>query len=119
MQEILSFLDGKEETRDDRDMKEWRRQKSEARARMAAMQALPYEVKKKRSELRAYEFMDQLEERGKCAHVSVGGLDSITLHVFLKSIGIDVPAISVSGLEDRSIQKVHKALGIKIGRAHV
>lgn len=49
-------------------------------------------------------------ERGFNAHVSVGGLDSITLFVFLKSIGVHVPAISVSGLEDKSIQKVHKAL---------
>ena len=44
--------------------------------------------------------------------MAVGGLDSITLHVFLRSIGIDVPAISVSSLEDKSIQKVHKALGV-------
>jgi len=27
-------------------------------------------------------------------------------------VGIDVPAISVSGLEDKSIQKIHKELGI-------
>ena len=81
---------------------------------MVAMQKLPYEVKKKRSELRAHEFVEQMDERGKNAHVSVGGLDSITLHVFLKSIGIDVPAISVSALEDKSIQKVHKGLGITL-----
>lgn len=31
-----------------------------------------------------------------------------------QSVGIDVPAISVSGLEDKSIQRVHKALGITI-----
>ena len=46
------------------------------------------------------------------AHVSVGGLDSIVLLLFLRKIGIDVPAISVSALEDRSIQKVHKKLGV-------
>lgn len=117
MQEILDFLGGEEIEEiplTDEELVKWRKQKSEARARMAAMQALPYEVKKKRSELRANEFIEQMDERGKSAHVSVGGLDSITLHVFLKSIGIDVPAISVSGLEDKSIQKVHKALGITI-----
>lgn len=117
MQEILDFLGGEEIEEiplTDEELVKWRKQKSEARARMAAMQALPYEVKKKRSELRVNEFIEQMDERGKSAHVSVGGLDSITLHVFLKSIGIDVPAISVSGLEDKSIQKVHKALGITI-----
>ena len=78
------------------------------------MQNLPYEVKKKRSELRANEFIEEMDKRGLNAHVSVGGLDSITLFVFLHSIGIHVPGISVSGLEDKSIQKVHKALGITI-----
>ena len=93
---------------------EWKDKKSKARAKMVAMQRLPFDVKKKRSELRANEFAEQMEERAKEAHVSVGGLDSITLHVFLKSIGIDVPSISVSSLEDKSIQKVHKALGVTI-----
>lgn len=45
-------------------------------------------------------------------YVSVGGLDSITLFFFLKSIGIDVPAVSVSSLEDVSIQKIHKQIGV-------
>ena len=116
MQEILDFLseDEKEIPVKDKNLEEWKKKKSEARARMVAMQRQPYEVKKKRSEFRANEFVDQMDERGKEAHVSVGGLDSITLHVFLKSIGINVPAISVSSLEDRSIQKVHKALGITV-----
>ena len=117
MQEILDFLGGEEIEEPpitDEELVKWRKKKREARARMAAMQALPYEEKKKRSELRANEFSEQMDERGKSAHVSVGGLDSITLHIFLKSIGIDAPAISVSGLEDKSIQKVHKALGITI-----
>lgn len=48
-------------------------------------------------------------------HISVGGLDSITLLCLIRSMGLDeedVPAISVSGLEDSSIQKIHKQLGI-------
>ena len=119
MQKMLGFPGEEEEEipADDKalkDQEEWKKQKREARARMVAMQRLPYEVKKRRSELRANEFLEQMYDRGKEAHVSVGGLDSITLHVFLKSIGIDVPAISVSGLEDKSIQKVQKALGITI-----
>lgn len=72
-------------------------------------QSLPYEAKVHHAERRAKEFYNELD--GHC-HVSVGGLDSITLLLFLRSIGIDVPAISVSVLEDKSIQKIHKQLGV-------
>lgn len=116
MQQILDFMseetDGTEVP--DEGFTEWKKKKSEARARMAAMQNLPYEIKKRKSEIRAYEFVDQMDQRGFHAHVSVGGLDSIVLFIFLKSVGIHVPAISVSSLEDRSIQRVHKALGVTI-----
>lgn len=121
MQETLNFLnrDNAGEIPDQDDgFAEWKQKKAEARARMTAMQNLPYEVKKRRSELRAHEFVEQMDLRGYNAHVSVGGLDSITLFVFLKSIGINVPAISVSGLEDKSIQRVHKALGITILKSY-
>ena len=84
----------------------------EKKAQMTAMQRLPYEVKVKRAELRAREFVEELDDMGMNAHVSVGGLDSITLLLFLRSIGIDVPAISVSALEDQSIKRVHKELGV-------
>ena len=119
MQEILDFLYGEEELpTPDKGLEEWKKQKADARARMVVMQNLPYTVKKRRSAIRAREFIEQMDLRGLNAHVSVGGLDSITLHVFLKSIGIDVPAISVSGLEDKSIQKVHKALGVTILKSY-
>ncbi len=120
--EQLSFLDFEEQEypeiseRSEADQKEydaWRAKKKEAKARFTAMQNLPYEVKVKRAELRAIEFMEQMEERGCNAHVSVGGLDSITLLIFLRKIGIDVPAISVSGVEDKSIQRIHEELGIE------
>lgn len=91
---------------------EWRAEKKRKKAQMAAMQALPYEVKVKRAELRAREYIEKLDDMGMEAHVSVGGLDSIVLLCFLRSIGIDVPAISVSALEDKSIQKVHRQLGV-------
>ena len=55
-----------------------------------------------------------MTDRGFGCHVSVGGLDSIALYIWLKSIEIDVPGISVSILEDKSIQKVHKALGLEV-----
>lgn len=91
---------------------EWRQQKKEQKAKFTAMQNLPYEVKVKRAELRAIEFIEELDKRGLNAHVSVGGLDSITLLLFLRKIGINVPAVSVSALEDKSIIKIHKQLGI-------
>lgn len=96
----------------DKEREAWRQKKKEAKARMAAMQALPYEVKVKRAELRAREFVERLDDMELNAHVSVGGLDSIVLLLFLRKIGIDVPAISVSSLEDSSIQKIHKELGV-------
>ena len=73
----------------------------------------PYEFKKRYAELRAREFVTECDKRGLNYHVSVGGLDSITLFLFLQDIGIDAPGISVSSLEDASIQKVHKQLGIE------
>ena len=95
------------------DFQEWKEKKKEAKQKFTAMQNLPYEVKVKKAELRAIEFMEQMDARGCNAHVSVGGLDSITLLIFLRHIGIDVPAISVSGVEDKSIQRVHEQLGIE------
>lgn len=72
-------------------------------------QTLPYEAKVVHTEIRAREFYEQLN--GQC-FVSVGGLDSITLLLFLRSIGIDVPGVSVSSLEDKSIQAIHMQLDI-------
>lgn len=91
---------------------EWREAKKKKKAQMTAMQQLPYNVKVKRAEMRAKEFVEKLDDLGMTAHVSVGGLDSITLLLFLRSIGLDLPAISVSMLEDKSIQRVHKELGV-------
>ncbi len=72
-------------------------------------QSLPYEAKVRHAEVRAHEFYDALD--GNC-FISVGGLDSITLLLFLRSIGINVPAASVSALEDKSIQRIHQELGV-------
>ncbi|MEA4831602.1 MAG: hypothetical protein VB118_03175 [Oscillospiraceae bacterium] len=75
-------------------------------------QKQPYEFKIRYAETRACEFVEQCDEHGKNYHISVGGLDSITLLLFLRSLGIDAPAISVSYLEDSSIQAIHKQLGV-------
>lgn len=74
---------------------------------MVKMQ-MPYEFKKKYAAIRAREFVTECEKRGLNYHVSVGGLDSITLYLFLKSIGIDAPGITISFIEDKSIQKSTK-----------
>ncbi len=92
---------------------EWKKKKQEQRARFTATQRLPYEVKLERQKRRAWEFYEKMQSMDMNCHVSVGGLDSITLYLWLKSIGIHVPAISVSGVEDKSIQKIHKELGIE------
>ena len=80
---------------------------------------MPYDFKVRYATIRAREFVEECEKRDLNYHVSVGGLDSITLYLFLKSIHIDAPGISVSHLEDQSIQKVHKALGIERIRSAV
>ena len=72
-----------------------------------------YEFKVQYAELRAREFARECDKRGLNYHVSVGGLDSITLLVFLRKLGIDAPGVSVSSLEDKSIIEVHRALGVE------
>lgn len=72
-----------------------------------------YEFKKNYAYTRAWEFYNECQKRDLNCHVSIGGLDSITLYLFLKDIGIDVPGISISYLEDVTIQKIHKELGIE------
>lgn len=76
-------------------------------------QKMDYSFKVKYAKIRAHEFVRECDARGLNYHVSVGGLDSITLFLFLQSIGIDAPGISVSHLEDVSIQRIHKQLGIE------
>lgn len=86
---------------------------SEAKiASFKAKQMMPYDFKVKYARIRANEFYRECGARDLDCHVSVGGLDSITLFFFLKSIGINVPAVSVSSLEDPSIQRIHKQIGV-------
>ena len=78
-----------------------------------AKQKQPYEFKVRYAELRAWEFARECDRRGLNIHTSVGGLDSLTLHVFLREIGIRCPAVSASVLEDKSIQEVHRQFGVE------
>ena len=80
-------------------------------------QQMDYAFKMKYARIRAWEFYNHPDVAGNC-YVAVGGLDSITLLLFLRSIGIDVPAVSVSSLEDKSIQRVHKQLGVQPEQLH-
>lgn len=96
----------------------WKKAKQDMRKNFSSLQALSYREKTARQTGIAWDFYNEMQRRCCGAHVSVGGLDSITLLIWLKSIGIDVPGISVSGVEDKSIQKVHKALGVEIVKSY-
>lgn len=101
--------DTKELTRE-----EFRAEKKRKKGLMTAMQNLPYEIKVKRAAIRVREFIEKCDELGYNTHISVGGLDSITLLYFIRSLGYDIPAISVSALEDRSIIQIHRQIGVEI-----
>lgn len=71
-------------------------------------QSLPYEAKINHARAKAIEFYEKLQGNVFC---SVGGLDSITLLLFLRrEVDKSIPSVSVSSLEDKSIQEVHKTL---------
>lgn len=75
----------------------------------------PYDFKVNYAFTRVKEFIVECGKRDLNCHVSVGGLDSITLYKFVNEYcGYSVPGISVSALEDVSIQNVHKELGVEI-----
>lgn len=96
----------------------WKKAKADMKKNFSELQNLDYKEKIERQKEKAWEFYNEMQKRGCGCHVSVGGLDSITLFIWLKSIGIHIPAISVSGIEDKSIQKVHKALGVEIVKSY-
>ena len=69
-------------------------------------QSLPYPAKIRHAEIRAKEFYDKMQGDVFC---SVGGLDSITLLMFLrKTVSKSIPGVSISILEDKSIQEIHR-----------
>lgn len=80
---------------------------------MKQKQELPYEAKIIHAEKKAWDFYQKITGEGHNVHVSIGGLDSITLFYFLKSIGINAHPISVSSLEDKSIQEIHRKIGVE------
>lgn len=77
-------------------------------------QNMPYYAKIEHAKKVAREFYDKMVlERGANVHVSVGGLDSITLLLFLrKYVDSEIVGVSVSSLEDKGNREVHKLLGV-------
>lgn len=70
------------------------------------LQALSYPEKIAHAKMIGREFYEQVEGLAFC---SVGGLDSITLLMFLRAfVSTDIPGVSVSVLEDKSIREVHR-----------
>lgn len=93
--------------------RETKSEKTERIALNAQRMALPYSAKVNMAKRRIREWADFCWENGKNYAVSVGGLDSITLLALArKTLHEDVPGISVSILEDKSIQAVHKEMGV-------
>lgn len=75
---------------------------------------LSYSAKIRYAQGLVREFYHEARQKGYNLHVSVGGLDSITLAYFIRDYCgfADVEMISCSSLEDRSIQRIHKYMGV-------
>ena len=90
---------------------DFKRHKQEKHQEMIMKQNVPYKVKRRMSEDRIRDFIQEAKSRGVNTHVSVGGLDSIVLGHLIREMGYgedEVPFISASSLEDASIQKDRK-----------
>jgi hypothetical protein len=75
---------------------------------LSAMQSWSYEDKVTHAEDRALNFFKH--ENGK-VYVGLGGLESLTLLIFLrKYIDPNIPGATISVIEDKSIQEVHRSL---------
>lgn len=93
---------------------------------MRIRQAWPYEVKVAHAKRVAGEFIDKVSAgityggakgdkyEAHNVHISVGGLDSITLLFFLRKYfpNENIVAVSRSSLEDKSIQDIHRRIGV-------
>lgn len=69
-----------------------------------------YKQKIRHAENVARSYQDKCSEMGLNCHISVGGLDSITLHYFLEACGVHVPCVSCSSLEQKGVQAVRCAV---------
>jgi 3'-phosphoadenosine 5'-phosphosulfate sulfotransferase (PAPS reductase)/FAD synthetase len=87
-------------------------EKNEIIERNAYYNKMSYEDKIDHATEIVLEWTEICADHGKNYAVSVGGLDSIVLLLFVRKILGKCDGISVSALEDASIQKVHHDLGI-------
>ena len=92
-------------------IEEYKEHKRQKHAEMLSKQNVPYSIKIRMAETRVRDFIKECDRRGLNYHVSVGGLDSIVLAKFIEHLGYDVPRVSASTLEDKSIQEVHAEMG--------
>lgn len=93
--------------------KETEEEKRERLAMNEQYMAMPYGAKVSLARTRIWEWYDECKRNGKTCAVSVGGLDSITLLALVRDeLGDDIDGISVSVLEDKSIQRVHKEMNV-------
>ncbi len=77
--------------------------------RFRELQNLPYHIKIQYAIGKAQEFYEAMEGKVFC---SVGGLDSLTLLLFLrKYVDSGIIGVSISSLEDKTIQRIHKEYG--------
>lgn len=77
-----------------------------------------HDQKVRHAEEVAKSFYKTIREQGRQCHVSVGGLDSIVLHYFLEEIGIHVPCISCSTLEQKGVQAIHKQIAAEMAEEY-
>lgn len=94
---------------------DYKQYKMELHRQMLSKQQVPYSIKRRMSETRIRDFYEEAQSRGLNCHVSVGGLDSIVLGHLIREMGYteeQIPFVSASTLEDKSIQEVHKEMGV-------
>lgn len=82
--------------------------------RFQTMQKWEHKRKVAHAQEMAEAFYYWAKDHDKGVHLSVGGLDSITLHYFLESIGLPVTCVSCSSLEGKGVQKVHKQIAAEM-----
>lgn len=82
--------------------------------RFQTMQKWDYKRKVEHAQEMAEAFYYWAKEHDKGVHLSVGGLDSITLHYFLEHIGLPVTCVSCSSLERKGVQQVHKQIAAEM-----
>lgn len=95
-------------------VEEYKKHKQQKHQEMLMKQNLPYAIKKRMAEDRIRTFVEEAYKRNLNCHISVGGLDSIVLASLIREMGYkadEIPIVSATSLEDRSIQEVHKKLG--------